>query len=149
MLSNWANISETVQAMTNVYVWHIYKFIYDLSVYIMTFTLYDLIRSNQGHITFKWWYLINGASYDKIWHETQWHICSFSLTMGDIERSNQGHWVTNWLCFIKHADSELSLFEMHMCRKSIGLSVCLLTLQLISHESVHILTSYDCLRINV
>ena len=36
-----------------------------------------------------------------------------------------------------------------MCRKSYGLSVYLVTLHLISHELVHIMTRYDCLRTKV
>ena len=55
-------------------------------------TLYKLSWSNQGHITFKRVYLLNGASY-QILHETH-------LTLGGIERSNQGHWVLIWLCII-------------------------------------------------
>ena len=50
LLSNFANISDTVHVMTNVSMKHIY--------------LSNVIRSSQGHRTFKEGvYLINGASY--------------------------------------------------------------------------------------
>ena len=41
----------------------------------------DLKRPNQGHITFKWLYLINGAAYYKNLHEIHIvsHIWPFSL----------------------------------------------------------------------
>ena len=71
-------------------------------------TLINLSRSDQGHMTFKRLYLINGASLNFAWNAydvnivnhmifqfTPWH-----LTLGGIERSNQGHWVFIGLCII-------------------------------------------------
>ena len=61
-------------------------------------TLDNLLRSNQGHMTFKMLHLLNGASSYQILHETHIvnHIWSFSLphyilTLCGIERSNQDH----------------------------------------------------------
>ena len=39
LCDSWTNISETVHAVTNVAMKDIYKVIYDLSVYILTFDL--------------------------------------------------------------------------------------------------------------
>ena len=51
LLSIWANISDTVHTITNGYMKHIYKVIYNLSVYIKTldFRLDYLQMSNKGH----------------------------------------------------------------------------------------------------
>ena len=56
-------------------------------------TLDNLSRSNQGHMTFKRLYLLNGESSYQILHETH-------VILGGIERSNQDHWVLIWLCII-------------------------------------------------
>ena len=51
LLSIWAYISETVHAMVNVYLWHIYKVIYLIYQFTLWhLTLDDRKRSNQGHI---------------------------------------------------------------------------------------------------
>ena len=70
-------------------------------------TLDNLSRSNQGRMTFKMLYLLNGASY-WILRETHIHSKSYMifqftpwhLTLGDIERSNQGNCVFIGLCII-------------------------------------------------
>ena len=52
-----------------------YKVTYDLLVYVMIFDRgLPHKGSNQGHITFKWLYLIVGASYDQSLYEI--HIVS-------------------------------------------------------------------------
>ena len=66
-------------------------------------TLDNPSRSNQGHMTFKRLYLLNGESSYQILHEA--HIVNhiwFSLhvNLGGIERSNQDHWMLIWLCII-------------------------------------------------
>ena len=48
LLSIKTNISETVNAIIYVCMKHIYKVIYDISVYLMTFG--DIKMSNQGHL---------------------------------------------------------------------------------------------------
>ena len=48
--------------MANVCMKHVYKVIYDLSMYPLTFD--GLYMPNKGHRTFKGLYLINGASYE-------------------------------------------------------------------------------------
>ena len=69
--------------MTNIYMKHIYKIIYDLSVYLVTFDLGLPLRSNQGRRPFKGLCLINGASYDQNLYDI--HILSpmwpFSLPL--------------------------------------------------------------------
>ena len=37
--STWANISEMVHAVTNVFMQHVYKFLYDISDYLRTIDL--------------------------------------------------------------------------------------------------------------
>ena len=64
-----------MHAVTNVCLKHIYKVIYDLSIYLVTFDLENnLLWSNQGHRPFKGLFLINGASYDQSLYEI--HIIS-------------------------------------------------------------------------
>ena len=61
LVSIWANISETVQAMTNVPMKHVYKVIY----IVFQFTLRPL-TSNKVYISFNRLYLINGNCVIKV-----------------------------------------------------------------------------------
>ena len=54
LLSIWADISETVHAVTNVCMKHIYKVIYDLLVYLVTFDLGLPLNVKLRSQTFQW-----------------------------------------------------------------------------------------------
>ena len=114
--SIWANISETLQAMTNVSTKHIYEVIYDLSVYFMTLTLYYIERSNKCHRTFRMLYVINSVSYHQILHEKHmvcniWH---FSLPYNIWPWSDQGYRPFNGLYLINGSSIDQSLYETHI-----------------------------------
>ena len=61
----WTNLSETVNAMSNVSMKDIYEVIYDLSVYLMTFYLRCHLKVKSRSQKFKSLYLINNAFYDQ------------------------------------------------------------------------------------
>ena len=66
--------------MTNIYI-NLYKVIYDLSVYLVTFDLGLPLMVISRSQTFKGLCLINGASYDESLYEIHIisHIWPFSL----------------------------------------------------------------------
>ena len=100
-----------VHAVAKVCMKHIYKVIYELSSYLVTFEGQikptDLSRGC----------LINSASHDQSLYEI--HIVShmafqfilYQLTFDDIERTNQGHWVCSGIYFINYARSGHNLLE--------------------------------------
>ena len=61
LLSILPNISETVHSVTNVCMKHIYKVIYDLSVYLVTFdlglplTVKSMSQTFQTVVSHKWY----------------------------------------------------------------------------------------------
>ena len=57
----WTNISETLNAMSNVSMKDIYKVIYDLFVYLMTFDIGCHLKVKSRSQNFKRLYLINNA----------------------------------------------------------------------------------------
>ena len=72
-----ANISETVHAVTNIGMKHIYKVIYDISVYLVSFDLGLPLKVKSRSQTFKRLCLINGTF---IWSKfVTSHIWPFSL----------------------------------------------------------------------
>ena len=66
----WTNISETVNAMSNVSMKDIYEVIYDLSVYLMTFDLGCHLNVKSMSRNFKSVYLINNAFMIKVLRNT-------------------------------------------------------------------------------
>ena len=75
-------------------------------------TLDNFSRSNQGHMTFKRLYLLNGASY-QILHETHIYNKSYMVLVYlmtfdlGIERSNQFHWaVHHRKCIIRQQNCQ-------------------------------------------
>ena len=113
----------------------------EFSVYVKTFDLGWPLEVKSGSHNFQM-VVPHQLSivWSNLWHETHKSyipsVISSHLTMGDIEKSNQCHCVSNGQRSINHVCCELSWFEMHMCWKSYGLSVYLMTLHLISHELV-------------
>ena len=61
----WTSISETVNAMSNVYMKDIYEVIYDLSVYLMTFDLGCHLKVKSRSQNIRSLHPINNSFYDQ------------------------------------------------------------------------------------